>query len=81
MLGDPVRNPLGKGIVVERVAEVSYEAIDLEDFVDGSSVVAVFRPNQADVEGRDLSVFEPGAEEEVPTAEFEAGDFVRSSES
>jgi len=57
--------------VVERVAETADGAVDLEDFVDGASVVGAFGADETDVEGRDLGVLEPGAEEMVAAADAE----------
>ena len=69
MLLDPARDPFGEGIVVERVAEFGDGAIDLEDLVDGAGVAGAFGTDEADVEGRDLGVLEPGIEEEVAAAD------------
>jgi hypothetical protein len=57
--------------MVEGIAEVADEAVDLEDFVDGAGVVDAFRTDEANVEGRDLGVLEPGAEEMVAAADAE----------
>ena len=72
MLGDPVCDAFGKRKVVERVAEIGDGAFDFEDLVDGAGVAGVLGADKADVEGRDLRVLEPGAEEEVAAAEAEA---------
>jgi hypothetical protein len=65
VLLDPLGDAFGEGEVVERIAEAADDAFDLEDFVDGAGVVDAFGADEADVEGRDLGVLEPGAEEMV----------------
>ena len=55
------------------MGEVGDVTLDLDDLVDGAGVAGAFGPDKADVEGRDLGVFEPGAEEEVAAAEAESG--------
>ncbi len=74
MLGDAVGDALGEGVVVEGIAEVGDGAFDLDDLVDGTGVAGAFGADEADVEGGDLGVLEPGVEEEVAAAEAEAAD-------
>jgi hypothetical protein len=81
VLLDPAGDALGEGVVIEWVAEFSYGAVDLEDFVDGASVAGVLRAYEADVEGRYLRVFEPSAEEEVATSYAEGRGLVGRGES
>ena len=69
----PVADAFGEGEVVERVVQRADGAGDLEDLVDGAGVVGAIGADQADVEGRDLGVSEPGTEEEVAAAELKGG--------
>lgn len=71
VLLDPLSYAFGEGIVVERIAEAADSAVDLEYFVDGPGVVGAFGTDEADVEGRELGVLEPGAEEVVAAANAE----------
>ena len=80
VLVDPAGYALGEWVVIERVAELGNGTVDLEDFVDGAGVAGVLGAYQADVEGRDLRVFEPGVEEEVTTAYTEGCSLVGSGE-
>jgi len=80
VLGDPVGDSLGEGVVVEGVAEFGDGAVDLDDLVDGAGVFAALGADEADIEGGDLGVFEPGVEEEVAATEAEGGDFGWGSE-
>jgi hypothetical protein len=67
----PAGDAFGEGVVVERVTELGYGAVDLEDLVDGTGVARAFGADQADIEGRDLGILEPGVEEEVAAADAE----------
>ena len=40
MLGDPVGDALGEGVVIKRVAEIGDRAFDLQNLVDGAGVAA-----------------------------------------
>ena len=80
VLLDPVGDALGEGVVVERVAELGDGAVDFEDLVDGAGVVGAFGADEADVVGRELGVFEPGAEEVVAAADAEGCGFGRGGE-
>jgi len=54
--------------------EVGDGAGELEVLVDGASVVGALGADEAEIEGRELGVFDPGVEEEVAAAEAEAGE-------
>lgn len=69
----PVADAFGEGEVVERVVQMGDGAADLEDLVDGAGVVGAIGADEADVEGGDLGVLKPGAEEEVAAAELKGG--------
>jgi len=74
VLLDPFGNALGEGEVIERVAKICDGAVDFEDFIDGSGVVGAVGTDKTDVVGRELGVFEPGAEEMVAAADAEGCD-------
>ncbi len=74
MLGDPVGEALGEGEVVERGGESGDFAGDFDDFVDIAGVAGLTDAPEADVEGRQLGVLEPGAPKEVAALDAEGGD-------
>jgi len=51
VLGDPVGDALGEGVVVEGVAEVGDGAVDFDYLVDSAGVTGAFGADEADVEG------------------------------
>jgi len=51
VLGDPVGDALGEGVVIEGMGEVGDGAFDLDDFVDGAGVSGAFGADETDVEG------------------------------
>jgi len=75
VLGYPVGDALGEGVVIEGMSEVGDGTLDLDDFVDGAGISSALGADETDVEGGYLGVFEPGAEEEVAAAQAESADF------
>jgi hypothetical protein len=71
--------PLEKGWW-SRGCEVGDGALDLDDLVDSAAVAGALGADEADVEGGDLGVFEPGSEEEVAAAQAESADFIGGRE-
>ena len=51
VLLDPAGDAFGEGVVIERVAEFGYGAVDFENFIDSSGVAGVLGAYEADVEG------------------------------
>ena len=55
--------------MVERGGKLENGAVDFEDLIDGAAVAGAFGADEADVEGRNLRMFQPGIEEEVAATE------------
>src|ERR1700761_1786469 len=81
VLLDPTSDAFGEWEVIERIAQLSDGAVDLEDLVDGAGVAGALGTDEANVEGRDLGVLEPGVEEEVAAAHTKRCGLIRGSKS
>ena len=71
---DPVRDALRKRVVIERTGKLGNVAVDLDHLINRAGVTGAFRTHQADIEGRDLRVPEPGVEQEVAAAKAKGAD-------
>ena len=67
--GEPVAEPLGEGVMIERVLEITHSTIHHGDGIHQALVVDKLRAEEADIKGRRLHILELATLEEVAPAD------------